>query len=50
MYTILGKEMLSTTFEGQGVNDINLPILSSGVYIVQLITKKGMTHKKINVE
>jgi len=50
MYTILGKEMLSTTFEGQGVNDINLPILSSGVYIVQLITKTGMTHKKINIE
>ncbi len=50
LYNILGKEVLRTSFEGQGVNDITLPILSSGVYIIQLVTEKGTINKKINLE
>lgn len=44
IYDILGKEVLRTSFEGTGMNDIQLPNLREGVYIVQLAT----TNKKIN--
>lgn len=51
IFNILGKKILDTRFKGNGVNDIKLPqSITSGVYIVQLITSIGKLNKKISVE
>ena len=50
LYNILGKEVLRSTFEGTGVNDIQLPSLAEGIYIVHLSTANGTTNKKIIIE
>ena len=50
MYDILGKEVLRNSFEGNSVNDIALPNLKKGVYIVQLSTKTGIINKKISLQ
>ena len=50
MFNILGKQVLNTSFEGSGSNDINLPILSSGVYIVQVKNESGTINKKVVIE
>ena len=50
LYNILGKEVFSTAFEGAGVNDIQLPSLAEGLYIVNLSTANGKTNKKIIIQ
>ena len=50
IYNILGKQVLSTSFEGTGVNDISLPNVRAGVYIIQLETEKGTLNKKVIIE
>jgi hypothetical protein len=51
IYDILGKQILSTSFEGTGVNDILLPKhISEGVYIVRMKTVSGIINKKINLK
>ena len=50
LYTILGKQVLSRSFQGNGVNDISLPILTKGVYVVKLATNKGTANKKIIIQ
>ena len=50
LYNILGKEVLKSSFEGNGVNDIALPKLNSGVYIVKIATETGTTNKKIIIQ
>ena len=50
LYTILGKEVLSRSFQGNGINDISLPILTKGVYVVKLATNKGTANKKIIIQ
>ncbi|CAI8333004.1 MAG: Uncharacterised protein [Flavobacterium sp. SCGC AAA160-P02] len=50
LYTILGKEVLRSSFEGTGMNDIQLPNLSEGVYIVNLSTTNGTINKKIIIQ
>jgi hypothetical protein len=51
IYDILGKQILSTSFEGAGVNDILLPKhISEGVYIVRMKTVSGIINKKINLK
>jgi len=50
IYNILGKQMMRTSFEGMGVNDISLPTLPIGVYIIKLATKTGTTNKKIIIQ
>ena len=51
IFNILGKKILDTRFKGNGVNDIKLPLsITSGVYIVQLITSTGKLNKKISIE
>lgn len=50
LYNILGNQVLNTEFNGNGMNDIKLPDLSIGVYIVRLITLKGITKKKIIIQ
>ena len=50
IYNILGKEVLRSSFEGTGMNDIQLPNLAEGVYIVNLLTDKGTINKKIIIQ
>ena len=50
LYNILGKEVFRTTFEGTGMNDIQLPSLPQGMYIVNLGTVNGTINKKIIIQ
>ena len=50
IFNILGKKVLENSFTSRGVADINLPNLTTGVYIVQLATEKGKATKKIILE
>jgi len=50
LYNMLGKQMMSTSFSSTGVNDISLPKLAKGMYIVQLQTDAGRVNKKIILE
>tara|TARA_R110002153_G_scaffold264365_7_gene426250 strand:- start:2108 stop:3055 length:948 start_codon:yes stop_codon:yes gene_type:complete len=50
LFTILGKQVLNTAFTSNGVRDISLPNLSTGVYIVQVENEAGQLNKKITIE
>ena len=50
MYSVLGKKVLEESFSSQGNTDFNLPNLTTGIYIVQITTKKGEVNKKIILE
>lgn len=50
LFNILGKQVLNTSFTSNGVHDVSLPKLSSGIYIVQLETTTGKLNKKITLE
>ena len=50
LYNILGKEMLKTSFEGNGVNNINLNTIPMGIYIVKLATENGVLNRKIIIQ
>ncbi|MEE9407458.1 MAG: leucine-rich repeat protein [Polaribacter sp.] len=50
MFDVLGKRTFSTSFKASSVNNISLPVLKTGIYIVQLITEQGKTSKKIILE
>jgi hypothetical protein len=50
MYNILGKQVMTSSFEGTGADDITLPNLRAGVYIVQLETETGKLNKKVIIE
>jgi hypothetical protein len=51
LFTILGKEVLTTKFIAQNVQEILLPAsLSTGVYIVAVVSDLGTFHKKIIIE
>ncbi|MBG7611526.1 lamin tail domain-containing protein [Polaribacter sp. BAL334] len=50
MYTILGKQVMQTSFSSTGVKDISLPKLATGMYIIQLETATGKLNKKIVLE
>ena len=50
LYSILGKQVFENSFTSNGVQDITLPALSSGIYIVQLETETGSLNKKITLE
>ncbi|MBT8243885.1 T9SS type A sorting domain-containing protein, partial [Winogradskyella sp.] len=47
LYNILGKQVLNTSFTSHGVSEVNLPTLSTGVYIVHLTDETGSFNKKI---
>jgi trimeric autotransporter adhesin len=50
LYTMLGKELMQTSFEGTGLNEILLPNhLNPGIYIVKIATATGVTTKKIMI-
>lgn len=50
IFNILGKNVLSSSFEANGVKEISLPKLAAGVYVVQLTTVEGKLNKKIILE
>jgi hypothetical protein len=50
LYNAIGKEVLRTSFIGNGVNDILLPNLETGVYILKLATEAGSTNKKLIIK
>jgi hypothetical protein len=51
LFTILGKEVLATKFTAQNVQEILLPAsLSTGVYLVNIVSDMGTFHKKIVIE
>lgn len=50
MYNIYGAQVLSTTFEGTGINDVTLSSLGSGVYIVDLETESARLNTKVIVD
>ncbi len=45
LYSILGKQLLKTSFQANGLNDIKLPNLKTGIYIVQI---ESEDRKKLN--
>ena len=47
LFNVLGKQVLNTSFKARSTNDISLPALSKGVYIIQLTTASGKLNKKI---
>lgn len=51
LFNILGKQVLKTSFtSNNGVQDINLPKLATGIYVVQLETEAGQLNKKITLD
>ena len=50
LFNILGKQVVNISFEGTGSNDIHLPALSNGVYIVQVKNESGTINKKVVIE
>ncbi|MGK0307434.1 MAG: hypothetical protein ACI8RP_000386 [Urechidicola sp.] len=50
LVNMLGKQVLNTSFIMNGVEDISLPKLANGIYIVQLKTETGKLNKKIILE
>lgn len=50
IFNILGAQVLKTSFEGNGLNEIALPSVRTGVYIVQLETETGKLNKKVIIE
>jgi hypothetical protein len=50
VFNVLGKQVLNTTFQSKGANDIALPKLATGMYIVQLQNDNGKINKKIILE
>ena len=50
MFTILGKQLLNTSFTANGNEDISLPNLATGIYLIQLETEQGNISKKIILE
>ncbi|WP_299122103.1 T9SS type A sorting domain-containing protein [uncultured Tenacibaculum sp.] len=50
VYSILGKEIVNTNINSNGVSRITLPVLASGVYIVKLNSDLGNMSKKIILE
>jgi len=50
IYNVLGKRVHKTSFKAKAVNNINLPSLKTGIYIIQLTTEQGEISKKILID
>ncbi|QVY66145.1 T9SS type A sorting domain-containing protein [Polaribacter sp. Q13] len=50
LYNILGKQVLRNSFTTNGVQNINLPKLAKGVYVVKIESAAGKLNKKIILE
>jgi hypothetical protein len=47
IYNMLGKQILETSFEGNGTNNISMQSFQQGVYIVHLETETGILIRKV---
>lgn len=50
IYTLLGIEIVKKTFETKVINNIQLPNMSTGVYIIYLKNSNGNINKKIIIK
>tara|TARA_B110000093_G_C12966617_1_gene409945 strand:+ start:888 stop:3974 length:3087 start_codon:yes stop_codon:yes gene_type:complete len=50
VYNILGKQVVNTSFQASNTNNVHLPKLSTGIYIVKIQTENGSFNKKIIIE
>ena len=50
MFNILGKQVLNTSFQSKGADNVTLPNVRTGVYIVQIVSEQGTINKKIVIE
>lgn len=50
LYNLLGKQVMTTSFEGANVNTISLPKFATGIYVVKLLAETGELNKKIILE
>ena len=50
IYNLLGQEVLSSSFQGNGVNDISLPSIINGIYIVKIISENRTINRKIIIQ
>jgi len=50
LFTMLGKQVVNTSFTSNGTKEISLPNLAAGIYIVSLETETGKLNKKITLE
>lgn len=50
LYNLLGKQILNSTFNKEGLKDLSLPKFATGIYIVQLETEAGKLNKKITLK
>ncbi|WP_104809730.1 T9SS type A sorting domain-containing protein [Polaribacter filamentus] len=49
MFSLLGKQVLQTKVAANAVSKVNLPSLSTGIYIVKLNSSLGTITKKITL-
>lgn len=47
LFSILGKEVMQKEINSNGVSNIDIPSLSTGVYLVEIASEKGKTSRKI---
>ncbi len=50
LFNILGKQVMNSSFTSNGVKDIILPKMTSGIYVVQLESVSGKLNKKIFIQ
>ena len=50
MYSLTGQEVLAHSFTMERVNDVALPSLKTGVYLVQVVSENGKYSKKLIIE
>ena len=50
VHSMLGKQVYETSFQGNGMNDVDLPKVAKGLYLIQLETARGVLNKKIFIE
>ncbi|PQB06155.1 hypothetical protein BST83_02365 [Polaribacter filamentus] len=50
LFNILSRQVLISSFTSNGIQDISLPKVAAGIYIVQIETETGKLNKKITLE
>ena len=50
LYNILGKKVLNNSFIANGINEVTLPNIKTGIYIVQLETENGTLNRKVIIK
>ncbi len=50
LFNVLGKQVMSTSFEATASKDISLPKLATGIYFAKVQTATGELSKKIILE